>query len=425
MKPLLWSLSAACALVLCPIVRGAAIPLTEARVERIVNEVQVLQPAKGPRSAELHQVIKDDLAVRTGQKSRCELRFQDETLTRLGAETLFSFTEGTRDMTLDSGTMLLQVPKKHGGATIRTGAVSASVTGTTLMVEHLPNKSVKILVLEGSVRVEMNGHPGEKVFVTAGRMVLVQPQDKKLARPVNVDLQKIIKTSVLVDPAKFAGTKQPKAAVLPSMPLIADAIDAQAKLIKNGTLVTTNLAIPGRGTDVVSIAATDGAGTATRASDRTNATRLAGERTAATNSTASGSGTALVSNRVVDQISKSVDGGRIKGANQGSGTKTVDTTGSSGSSADNSGNGGGNSGQGSDSSGSGSDNSGKGSESSGKGSDNSGKGSENSGSGSSSSGRGRGGSLKDLLEVLRELKDNSGKDNSGKGSSGKGKSGRG
>jgi cyclopropane fatty-acyl-phospholipid synthase-like methyltransferase len=64
------------------------------------------------------------------------LLFRDQTLTRLGADTFFSFTQGTRDLTLERGTLLLQVPKGRGGARIRTAAVTASITGTTILLEH-------------------------------------------------------------------------------------------------------------------------------------------------------------------------------------------------------------------------------------------------------------------------------------------------
>lgn len=41
-------------------------PLEEAAINQIVNEVQVVDPAKGARDATLRETIKDDLAVKTG-----------------------------------------------------------------------------------------------------------------------------------------------------------------------------------------------------------------------------------------------------------------------------------------------------------------------------------------------------------------------
>ena len=70
-------------------------PLTSAEVTKIINRVSVIDPAKGTCPAILRDVIKDDLALQTGAKSRSELLFQDNTLTRIGAETFFSFKTGT------------------------------------------------------------------------------------------------------------------------------------------------------------------------------------------------------------------------------------------------------------------------------------------------------------------------------------------
>src|SRR5436853_3246793 len=89
--------------------RSIAGPLTSAEVTKIINRVSVIEPAKGDRPAALRDVIQDDLGLQTGARSRSELLFQDNTLKRLGAETFFSLKTGTRDMTLEKGSMLLHV----------------------------------------------------------------------------------------------------------------------------------------------------------------------------------------------------------------------------------------------------------------------------------------------------------------------------
>src|SRR6187397_2579023 len=78
-----------------------AVPLEQAQINRIISDVRVVDPNAGAHPAQLHELIKNDLGVLTGVRSRSELLFQDLTLTRLGAETFFSFKPGTRDMTLD------------------------------------------------------------------------------------------------------------------------------------------------------------------------------------------------------------------------------------------------------------------------------------------------------------------------------------
>jgi hypothetical protein len=217
-------------------------PLTSAEVTKVINRVSVIDPATGTHPAVLRDVIKDNLALQTGARSRSELLFQDNTLTRIGAETFFSFKTGTRDMTLEKGSMLLQVPKGLGGANIHTAAVTAAITGTTIMMEYSPGQYIKVLVLEGSLRLSRNGSFGDSLVLHPGKMVIMRPDAKTIPEPIDVDLGEIVRTSALVN---FPGSK-----VLPSMSLIQAAITDQGKAVAKGTLVPTNL-VMGHGTKVV------------------------------------------------------------------------------------------------------------------------------------------------------------------------------
>lgn len=64
--------------------------------------------------------VRDGTAVRTGVESRAELTFTDQTLARLGSNMIFSFDQGTRNLELGGGAVLLRVPKDPGGAQINT-----------------------------------------------------------------------------------------------------------------------------------------------------------------------------------------------------------------------------------------------------------------------------------------------------------------
>ena len=108
-------------------------------------------------------------------QSRAELIFTDQTLARLGANTVFSFNEGTRNLELSGGAMLLQVPKNAGGAKINTATVTAAITGTTIMLEFHPDAFIKFIVLEGTGRIFLNAHIGESVLLHAGQMLIVSP----------------------------------------------------------------------------------------------------------------------------------------------------------------------------------------------------------------------------------------------------------
>ena len=223
----------------------SAAPLTEAHVTKIIQDVRVTDPAKGTHAAAINERITEEIGLQTGIKSRSELLFQDNTLTRIGPETSFSFKAGTRDVTLRQGTMLLQVPNGLGGARIRTAAVTAAITGTTIMVQYTPAKHIKVLVLEGSLRLSLNNNPGQSVVLRPGRMVTMPPDAKRIPDPVTVDLRRLMQTSSLVKMAKEGELD------LPSVGLIEREIAQQDRQREAGRLTAANLVSSGFGPEQI------------------------------------------------------------------------------------------------------------------------------------------------------------------------------
>ena len=83
----------------------------EARVTQVVNDVKLLLQQAAPRPAAVGDLVRTGTAVRTGSESRSELTFADLTITRLGANTIFSFNPGTREMNLVDGAILFRCRK--------------------------------------------------------------------------------------------------------------------------------------------------------------------------------------------------------------------------------------------------------------------------------------------------------------------------
>jgi mannose-6-phosphate isomerase-like protein (cupin superfamily) len=236
------------ALILAGIVASPAAQLKEARVTEIVKDVKLLPTGSAPRPAAVSDEVRDGTAVRTGVESRSELKFPDQTLARLGANTVFSFNEGTRSLNLQDGAMLLRVPKGAGGAKISSSAVTAAITGTTVMVEAHPvtqkrkNSYYKFIVLEGTARLFLPGQLGESVLVKAGQMIIMPlGGTKKIPEAVDVDIQTIMQTSLLITGFGPLGSEQ----------LIAFEQTRQSQQITSGQLVETNLMIAGGGTNVI------------------------------------------------------------------------------------------------------------------------------------------------------------------------------
>ena len=210
----------------------------EARITRIKNHVQLADSRNAARRASVNDIVHEETVVRTGNGSRAELGFSDETIVRLAAHTAFDFNRGARGLNLREGTLLIQVPKGANGATIHAGTVAAAVAGTTVMIEYHPGV-YKFLVLEGTGRLYRPGHLGDSVLVRPGQMVFGNP-DAAVSDPVDVDIDRFIKTSRLItDFPPLHSEKSIKA-------------EGQKQLREKSkkTLIGTNLVIFGGGTQV-------------------------------------------------------------------------------------------------------------------------------------------------------------------------------
>lgn len=181
-------------------VTGAA-QLKEARVTEIIKEVKLLRTQGAARPAAMNDDVRDGTAVRTGSDSRAELTFTDLTLARLGANTIFTFNEGTRSVDLSGGAMLLYVPKNVGGAKVITASITAAITGTTCLVESHRRSYSKLIFLEGSGRASLRRHPEQSVLLHAGDMLIVGPNATRLPNPQKVNLRLLRKTCPLLFPA--------------------------------------------------------------------------------------------------------------------------------------------------------------------------------------------------------------------------------
>src|SRR3954469_16831494 len=144
---------------------------SEARVTQIIHEVNLLPNESKPHPAAMNDLVREDTAVRTGDKSKSELTFADLTITRLGANSIFNYNRAGRSVDLGGGSILLRVPKDSGGANVHAPAVSVAVTGTTFILETQRSARSKLIVLEGSARLSLNKNPSQRRNVMAGQML--------------------------------------------------------------------------------------------------------------------------------------------------------------------------------------------------------------------------------------------------------------
>ena len=170
----------------------------EARITRIIRDVNLLSSDVPPRAAAENDEVNENNLVQTGAESRTELTFDDLTITRLGANTIFSFNKAGHSGQLGGGSILVYVPKNSGGGEFKTSAVSVGITGTTLIFESTRVGDGRVIVLEGGVQLGLINEPREIRNMRAGQMLELKAGATKLPAPVDVDLDQIMKTHPLI-----------------------------------------------------------------------------------------------------------------------------------------------------------------------------------------------------------------------------------
>jgi hypothetical protein len=175
-----------------------ALDFSQGRVTQVVQDVKVVPSGSAARPAAVNETVHQGSAVQTGTQSRSELTFQDQTITRLGENTIFTVGQGARTVELGSGQFLLYVPKKAGGAKVKMGSVTAAITGTTVMGHVYQSGIVDFTVLEGSACIHLDKY-GQSMYVAAGQRVTYDPMLQRLDNPVDVDIQEQLSSPLVSD----------------------------------------------------------------------------------------------------------------------------------------------------------------------------------------------------------------------------------
>src|SRR5213080_40437 len=173
----------------------SAAQLDQAQVSQVIQDVRLLEAHGAPRPAVVNAKVTQGMGVRTGVESRAELTFTDLTLTRLGANTIFSFKQGARELDLTSGAVLLEVPPKAPAVKVSTSAVTAAVTGGTALFATGP--PTKFMVLEGIGTFYPTGHPERAMTVHSGE-VMMMAANGRMTKPQKFDVKLVVETSRLI-----------------------------------------------------------------------------------------------------------------------------------------------------------------------------------------------------------------------------------
>ena len=165
----------------------AGMPLTESTFTEVIHEANVVTATnKAGSPARAQEVFRTPDLVRTGRDSRVELTAKDHTITRVGANTTFTFAAGGRDIELKQGGVLFHAPAGVGGGAIKYRGSSAAVVGTTELAEVLTDGQFKVIDLEGSVKVVLQN--GLTVTLKPGQLVVVSANGNAMGAVMNFNL---------------------------------------------------------------------------------------------------------------------------------------------------------------------------------------------------------------------------------------------
>lgn len=177
---------------------AVAVDKKDAHVTQVIHDVRLLAKSAA-RPAAVNDAVREGQAVRTGGDSRAELTFTDQTITRLGANTVFAYGQGAKEFDLSSGAALIVVPKEVGRVKINTAAATAAVTGFTALVESHAKSTSKFMILEGDACVKrlVKGVPIDPcVNLHAGDMLIIQPGMRGVVE--TFDIKKTLESALLV-----------------------------------------------------------------------------------------------------------------------------------------------------------------------------------------------------------------------------------
>lgn len=216
---------------------GAA--LTESKFSQVIKDVKVVaRETETVSVARVNDLFKSPDLIRTGADSLAELIAPDKTVTRVGANTVFSFEKAGRAINLEQGSVLFHSPKGKGGGAIKTKGASAAVLGTTIVVTATLDGGFKAVVLEGKGQITLPN--GNFRILTAGQVTFVLPGSQRFGPQLNVNLNKLVENSRLVQ-----GFEQD----LPSKPVILAAVERQLTLLNTGVAEDTRILIGNRATE--------------------------------------------------------------------------------------------------------------------------------------------------------------------------------
>jgi hypothetical protein len=147
-------------------------------------------------TAVLNDKVESNTKVGTGEKSMCELSFDDKSITRIGENSEFSFVEQERLVKCGDGKFLVSKDPDTEPITVTAGGVIAAIAGSTVLFD-VKGGIAHIAVVETTKGVTVTDKDGKVVTLQSGEGISAAPGGMASTEPRPVDVKQMTSSSPL------------------------------------------------------------------------------------------------------------------------------------------------------------------------------------------------------------------------------------
>jgi hypothetical protein len=126
----------------------------------------------------------------------CELSLDDKSVTRIGANALFSFVKQERLVKCDKGTFLVSKDPETETITVTTGSVTAAISGSTVVLD-VKDDATHIAVAETTTGVVVTDKNGKSMTLQSGEGISATSNGMTSSSPKSVDVKDLTSSSPL------------------------------------------------------------------------------------------------------------------------------------------------------------------------------------------------------------------------------------
>ena len=171
-------------------------------VSFVKNDVHSIQDTNKVAAA-LNDQLQPDTQIGTGDKSMCELSFDDKSVTRIGEHSVFSFQEQERLIKCGDGKFLVSKDPDTAPITVTAGGVTAAIAGSTVLFD-VQGGIAHVAVVETTSGVTVTDANGKAVTLQSGEGIAAAPGGLASAVPRPVDVKAMTEASPLFTEAGLA-----------------------------------------------------------------------------------------------------------------------------------------------------------------------------------------------------------------------------